>query len=119
MGNSVSVKNTGDPAIIEAKSLLSNGDEAGAFAVLKEAARKQSVMARYDCGFMMIQGIGREKDEKAGMELMQRGRRLEEESEDMSWKSNGSVSELYQGLTMDLDSLYRSVNSDLNNHISF
>ncbi len=43
--------------IIEAKSLLSNEDEVGALAVLKKAAAWGNVMACYDAGFMIIQGI--------------------------------------------------------------
>ena len=50
--------------IIEAKSLLSEGDVEGAFAVLKKAAEHEDVMACFDCGFMMIQGIGCEKNGK-------------------------------------------------------
>ena len=50
-------------------------------------------MACYDCGFMMIQGIGCEKDWEEGLDLMNKGVRLEKESEDMSWKSDGSASD--------------------------
>ena len=53
-------------SIIEAKFLLSNGDEARALAVLKKAAESGDVMACYDAGFMMIQGIGCDKDPKGG-----------------------------------------------------
>ena len=81
-------------SIIEAKSLLSNGDEAGAFTVLKEAAESGDVMACYDAGFMMIQGIGCDEDWEGGLELMSRGKKLEEDSEDLSWKSCGSATEL-------------------------
>ena len=72
--------------IIEAKSLLSQGDEAGAFAVLKEGAEHGDVMACYDCGFMMIQGIGCERDWEGGLELISKGVKLEKQSSDMSWK---------------------------------
>ena len=54
-------RDLGISSIIEAKSLLSNGDEAGALAVLKKAAKNGDVMACYDAGFMMIQGIGCDK----------------------------------------------------------
>ena len=92
-----------DPGIspvIEAKSLLSNGDEAGAFVVLKKAAKAGDVMACYDAGFMMIQGIGCDVDLKGGLELMSKGMKLEEESKDLSWKSDGSVSELFEPQSM-------------------
>ena len=71
--------------IIEAKSLLSNGDEAGALAVLKEGAESEDVMACYDAGFMMIQGIGCDKDLRGGLELMSKGMEFEEGSEGLSW----------------------------------
>ena len=89
-------------SIIKAKSLLSNGDEAGAFTVLKKGAKSGDVMACYDCGFMMIQGIGCEKDLKGGIELISKGVKLEEKSGKMSWKSDGSVSELFEPQSMDL-----------------
>ena len=66
-------KDTGGSPIIEAKSLLSQGDEAGAFGVLKKAAEHGDVMACYDCGFMMIQGIGCEKNWEGGVEPVLRG----------------------------------------------
>ena len=91
--------------IIEAKSLLSQGDEEGAFAVLKKAAENGDVMACYDCGFMMIQGIGCEINRKGGIELISEGMKLEEETSDMSWKSNGSVSELFKPQSMNLRGL--------------
>ena len=59
----------GTSPIIEARSLLSNGDEAGALAVLRKAAESGNVMACYDAGFMMIQGIGCEKNWRGGLEL--------------------------------------------------
>ena len=90
--------------IIEAKSLLSNGDEAGALAVLKEAAESGDVTACYDAGFMMIQGIGCDVDWKGGLELMHEGMKLEKESEDSSWKSDGSVTELLEPQSMHLRS---------------
>ena len=45
-------EDTGISPIIEAKSLLSNGNEAGAFVVLGKAAENGDVMACLDCGFM-------------------------------------------------------------------
>ena len=91
--------------IIEAKSLLSKGDEAGAFNVLKEGAENGNVMACYDCGFMMIQGIGCEKDWKGGLELIYKGVELEGRSKDMNWKSDGTVSDLFEPQSMDLNGL--------------
>ena len=106
MGNSESSEQGRSSLITEAKSLLSNGDEAGAFAVLKKAANKGNVMACYDCGFMMIQGIGCEKNWEGGVELMRKGVKLENESENVSWKSNGSVTELLKKQTMDLKGVF-------------
>ena len=83
MGNTFSSEDTGGSPIIEAKSLLSQGDEAGAFGVLKKAAEHGDVMACYDCGFMMIQGIGCEEDWREGLELLSKGVELEKESEDI------------------------------------
>ena len=93
-------KDLGTSPIIEAKSLLSNGDEAGAFAVLKKAAESGDVMACYDAGFMMIQGIGCDKDLRGGLELMSKGTKLEGDSEDLSWKSYGSATELIEPQSM-------------------
>ena len=93
--------------IIEAKSLLSNGDVAEAFAVLKKGAEGGDVMACYDCGFMMIQGIGCKYDVKGGIELMDKGMELEKDfEEDLSWKSDGSISELFEAQKMDFKRLY-------------
>ena len=102
-------KNEGSSPIVEASSLFSNGDAEGAFAVLKKAADLGNVMACYDCGFMMIQGIGCKnsfESMKRGFELMEKGRALEEKSSDMSWKSDGSITELFQPQTMELCSLF-------------
>ena len=92
--------------IIEAKSLLLNGDAARAFAVLKEGAENGDVMACYDCGFMMIQGIGCGKNWGGGLELMRKGKDLEEGSSNLSWKSVGSVTELFQPQTINLSCLF-------------
>ena len=79
--------------VIKAKSLLSNGDKAGAFAVLKKGAESGDVMACYDVGFMMIQGVGCDVDWKGGFEFMSKGSELEKEPDDLSWKSTGSATE--------------------------
>ena len=92
--------------IIEAKSLLSNGDEAGAFAVLKKAAVNGNVMACFDCGFMMIQGIGCRWNRFGGSNLIYEGAKLVKESSDMSWKSDGSVSELFEPQSMNMECLF-------------
>ena len=86
--------------IIKAKSLLSNGDKAGAFAVLKKGAESGYVMACYDVGFMMIQGIGCDVDWKGGIEFVSKGSKLEEESPDMSWELCGSATELIEPQSM-------------------
>ena len=104
--------------VIEAKSLLSQGDEAKAFDVLKKAAKHGDVMACYDCGFMMIQGIGCEKNLRGGLKLLSKGVELEKESEDMSWKSDGSASELFEPQSMNLSGLFLLMNLVLNDHIS-
>ena len=108
--------------IIEAKYLLSNGDEAGAFAVLKKAAESGDVMACYDAGFMMIQGIGCDVDLKGGLELMRKGMEFEEKLEDLSWKLCGSATELIEPQSMFIggEFSYMSLilNDDLNDHIS-
>ena len=104
--------------IIEAKSLLSNGDVTGAFTVLKEAAKNGDVMACFDCGFMMIQGIGREKNWKRGIELISKGVKLEERSSSMNWKSGGSTSELFEPQVMDLSCLFFLIKLVLIDHIS-
>ena len=92
--------------IIEARSLLSNGDERGAFAVLREAADGGNVMACYDCGFLMIQGIGCEKNWEGGLELIEKGRKLEEQQEDKGWKSDGSATDVLGPQSMDLRGLF-------------
>ena len=109
---------TGGSPVIEAKSLLSQGDEAGTFAVLKKAAEHGDVMACYDCGFMKMQGIGCKKVLWEGFELLSKGVELEKESEDMSWKSDGSASELFEPQSMNLSCLFLLMNLVLNDHIS-
>ena len=110
--------NTKSSPIIEAKSLLSNGDVAGAFAVLKEGAENGDVMSCFDCGFMMIQGIGCYLNWRRGLKLISKGVELEKESEGMSWKSDGSVSELFEPQTMAINGLLSLMNMDLDDHIS-
>ena len=113
-------EDTGISPIIEAKSLLSNGNEAGSFAILKEAADDGNVMACYDCGFMMIQGIGcKKKTVECGFELMYKGMKLEEQSSDMSWKSNGSASELFEPQSMNLSRLFSNTSMNVIQHFIF
>ena len=103
-------EDTGISPIIEAKSLLLNGDEAGAFGVLKKGAENGDVMACYDLGFMMIQEIGcGRRDLKRGFELMEKGRKLEEHEENTAWKSDGSLTEVLGPQTMDLERLLQFV----------
>ena len=118
MGNTFSSEDTRGSPIIEAKSLLSQGDNAGAFGVLKKAAEHEDVMACFDCGFMMMQGIGCKKDCKGGLELLSKGVELEKESSDMSWKSDGSASELFEPQSMNLSGLFLLMNVVLNDDIS-
>ena len=91
--------------IIEAKSLLSNGDKEGAFGVLKKAADGGNVMACFDVGFMMIQGIGCEQDRGGGFEMFDKGIELKGHEEDMRWKSDGSATEVIGPQSMDLNGL--------------
>ena len=111
-------EDTGGSPVIEAKSLLSQGDEEGAFGVLKKAAEHGDVMACYDCGFMMIQGIGCRKNQGGGLKLLSKGMELEKESEDMSWKSDGSASELFEPQSMKLSCLFLLMYIVPNVHIS-
>ena len=115
-------KDPGIFPIIGAKSLLSNEDEAGALAVLKKAAESGDVMACYDAGFMMIQGIGCHKDLRGGLELMSKGTKLEKESEGLSWKLCGSATELIEPQSMfiggEFSLMSLILNDDLNDHIS-
>ena len=103
-------EDTGVSPIIAAKSLLSSGDVEGAFDVVREAADDGNVMACYDAGFMMIQGIGCkmnwQRGVERGLELICKGRELEEHSEGLSWKSDGSVTEVIGPQTMDLAGLF-------------
>ena len=77
---------------------------------MKEGAENGNVMACFDCGFMMIQGIGCEKGWNRGFELLSKGVKLEEESSDMSWKSDGSASELFKPQIMLLNGLLLLMN---------
>ena len=96
----------GTSPIIEARTLLSNGDVRGAFAFLKKAADGGNVMACYDCGFMMIQGIGCEKDWEGGLDLIERGRKLEEQEGDEGWKSDGNATDVLGPQSMRLCGLF-------------
>ena len=106
MGVFFSFENSLDSPVIEARSLLSNGDVRGAFAVLREGADGGNVMACYDCGFMMIQGIGCVRDWEGGLELIWKGRKLEEQEGDEGWKSEGSATDVLGPQSMDLSSLF-------------
>ena len=115
-------RDLGISPIIEAKSLLSNGDEAGALAVLKKAAESGDVMACYDGGFMMIQGIGCDKDWRGGLELVRKGMEFEKKLEGLSWKLDGSATELIEPQSMfvgcEFSLMCLILNDDLNDHIS-
>ena len=98
--------NPGVSSIIEARSLFSKGDVEQAFAVLREAALRGNAMACFDAGFMMIQGIGCERDREGGMELLKKGFSLVRDLKDDCWKSDGSMSELFEPQSMDLERLF-------------
>ncbi len=76
------------------------------FAVLREAALEGNVMACFDAGFMMIQGIGCKKNWKGGMKLLEKGCSLVRDLKDDCWRADGSVSELFEPQSMDLKSLF-------------
>ena len=87
-------KKQGASPIIEARSLLSNGDEGGALAVLREAAGVGNVMACYDCGFLMIQGIGcviNSNNRKEGLKYFAQGRKLKEKEESPCYSERRST----------------------------
>ncbi len=92
--------------IIEAKSLLSKGDAEGALTVLREAAFGGNAMGCFDAGFMMIQGIGCEKNLEEGWKLLERGCELVRDSKDDFWRGDGSVSELFEAQSMNLSCLF-------------
>ena len=96
----------GTSPIIESRSLLSNGDEKGALAVLRKAAGVGNVMTCYDCGFLMIQGIGCEEDWRGGLVLLAQGRKLEEKEENCVWKSDGSATDVLGPQSMNLSCLF-------------
>ena len=98
--------NTGTSPITQAKSLFSSGDVEGAFTVLKEAALGGNAMACFDAGFMLIQGIGCEKSWKRGWELLKKGWELAKDSKDDCWRTDGSVSELFEPQSMVLKCLF-------------
>ena len=92
--------------IIKAKTLLSSGDERGALSVLRKEARMRNVMACYDAGVMLIQGIGDEKNPRRGVELIEKGRKLEEGKVNNNWKSDGSATDVLGPQSMDLKRLF-------------
>ena len=96
----------GTSPIIEARSLLLKRERGTALAVLREAADAGNVMACYDCGFLMIQGIGCEKNQRGGLELLAQGRKLEEEEEGTVWKSDGNATDVLGPQSMNLNSLF-------------
>jgi len=88
--------------IVRAKHRFSEGNKEGAVALLIEEATKENVMACYDAGLMIFQGIGWERDCDLGLELMRMGVKYEKDQNDMSWKDDGSVSEVIGPLSMNL-----------------
>ena len=92
--------------IIEARPLLSRRRKRGALDFLRKAAGEGNVMACYDCGFLMIQGIGCKEDIKGGLELLAQGTKFEEDEEDCVWKSDGSATDVLGPQSMDLSGLF-------------
>ena len=111
MGNSESSgtqqAQTGSSPIIDAKALLSGGDEKGAWDVLNRGACNGNVMACYDAGYMLIQGIGCNRNMFYGLALIDQGMKLEAQSNELIWKSDGSVTELIDPQSMNLSCLLR------------
>ena len=97
---------SGSSSFIRAKPLFSKGHVEGAFAVLREAALEGNVVACLDAGFMMMQGIGCEKDWKGGWELLKKGSSLVGDSKDDCWKRDQSVSVFFEPQSMDFNSLF-------------
>ena len=109
-----SSKQHGLSPINEAKSLLSSGDAEGALGILKKAADEGDVMACFDGGFMMIQGIGCDMDRKGGLKLMRKGEELKEKMKDDDlWKHDGSVTDVMDEQTMNFVGLLLFMIKDL------
>ena len=91
---------------IRQKSSLSKEEAEEILASLKNDASKGNVMACYDAGFMMIQGIGCWRDWKGGLQLIIQGSTLESDKKDESWKSDKSVTKRIGPQTMFLRGLF-------------
>ena len=91
--------------IIQARSLLLSGDETRAFAILKEGAAHGDVMACYDFGFFMTQGIGCARDWRTGIKMMERGMKLEEESK-QNFKPDDSITKILEPQLLYLRGLF-------------
>ena len=92
--------------IIEAKSFFTKGDVEQAFGVVREGALRGNVMACFDAGFMMIQGIGCEVDWSEGLKLLEKGCSLMRDSKDDCWRRDGSLSELFESQSMNSSGLF-------------
>ena len=73
---------------------------------MREGVDEGDVVRCCDCVFMMIEGTEFEKDGEGGLELIEKGRKLEEEEGDEGWKSDGSATDVLEPQSMDLSRLF-------------
>ena len=108
MGNSQSSQNRDEEAssLKNQEIFLSHEEAENVLCVLKDRALEGNVMACYDAGFMMIQGIGCWRDWREGLKLIIRGSDLEENEEDESWKLVESVTKRIEPQIMFLRGLF-------------
>ena len=86
----------------------------GVLGSLIEKAEDGNIMACYDAGFMLVQGIECEKNVAEGLKWMRTGRKLEEQSENMKWKLSKSISKRFGPQTMDFSGLFLLMNLSSN-----
>ena len=106
MSSELPSKHKGISPICEAKFLVSSGNTEGALVILKEAACDGNLMACFDGGFMMVQGIGCKRDVKGGLELVRKGMELKKITRDGGWRRDGSVTEVMEEQELHLSSLF-------------
>ena len=97
-----------DSFVSRAKSLFAKGEAAGALDILKIGSEERDAMSCLDAGFMIIQGIGCEKDVEKGFQLIMKGHKLKATLDDDDWKIEGSVTELFEGQTLEFSGLFFS-----------
>ena len=97
--------------IVEAKSLLSIGDAAGALEVLKEGEKNGDLMACFDRAFLIMHGIGCIRNMKEGFELLEKGVKEKKKKRGNDWKADGSVTELLGPQSINMYRLFPSMRS--------